>query len=67
MMLQVKQENRDRIKSAVVVAAFHALLGYALLAGLGFDVPAQVSERLKLFDAVEEPPPPPAGFASPPT
>jgi protein TonB len=60
MMLQVKQENRDRIKSAVVVAAFHALLGYALLTGLGFDVPARVSERLKLFDAFEEPPPPPA-------
>ena len=60
MMLQVKQENRDRMKSAIVVAAFHALLGYALLTGLGFDVPAQVSERLKLFDAVEEPPPPPA-------
>ncbi|MDP8913855.1 MAG: energy transducer TonB, partial [Pseudomonadota bacterium] len=60
MMLQVKQENRDRIKSAIGVAAFHALLGYALITGLGFDVVTQVSNELKLFDAVEEPPPPPA-------
>jgi len=60
MMLQVKQENRDRIKSVIGVAAFHALVGYALITGLGFDVVTQVTNELKLFDAVEEPPPPPA-------
>lgn len=59
-MPQMTEQNRDRVRSAIVVAAFHALLGYALLTGLGFDVPAQVGEQLKLFDAVEEPPPPPA-------
>lgn len=57
-MPQINEQNRDRIRSAIVVAVFHGLLGYALLTGLGFDMPAQVSERLKLFDAVEEPPPP---------
>jgi protein TonB len=62
-MPQINEQNRDRIRSALVVAAFHALLGYALLTGLGFDVPAQVGERLKLFDAVEEPLPP---LAEPP-
>ena len=54
-----EERNRDRIKSALGVAAFHAVLGYALLAGLGFEVPAAVSEQLKLINLAEEPPPPP--------
>jgi len=60
MMAQVNTEkNRDRIKSAIGVAAFHALLGYALIVGLGYDVAEDVGENLKLFDVLPEPPPPP--------
>ena len=65
MMLQVNPENRDRIKSAVGVAAFHALVGYAFLTGLGFEVGQTVSEELKMFDVFEKPPPPPAEPAPP--
>jgi protein TonB len=65
MMLQLSQENRDRIKSALGVAAFHFLLGYAFLTGLGFEVAGTVSEELKMFDVFEEPPPPPAEPAPP--
>jgi protein TonB len=64
-MLQVDQENRDRIKSAAGVALFHALLGYAFLTGLGFDLPGEAAERLKMFQVNEEPPPPPAEPARP--
>jgi protein TonB len=65
VMLQVNPENRDRIKSAVGVAAFHALLGYAFLTGLGFEVAGTVSEKMKMFDVFEEPPPPPSEPAPP--
>lgn len=59
MTVSAQQErNYDRLKSGVGVALFHALLGYALLTGLGFELPAKVTQRLKMFD-VEEPPPPP--------
>lgn len=54
------QTNRsERIKSAVAVAAFHALLGYAFVAGLGVNVVARAGDTLKLFDVTEPPPPPP--------
>lgn len=49
----------DRIKSAIAVAAFHAVLGYAFVAGLGIDVVAQAGQTMKLFDVTEPPPPPP--------
>ena len=50
--------NRDRIKSAAAVAAFHALLGYAFVTGLGIDVAERATETLKLFDVTDPPPPP---------
>jgi protein TonB len=59
-MQQLSQEQRDRLKSGVAVAALHALLGYAFLTGLGAEVVRQVGQELKLFEPVEEPPPPPA-------
>ena len=78
--MAVTLENRDRLKSAAGVAAFHALLGYALLTGLGFELPKQVTDKLEVFDVVEPPPPPevknipakvrveaPEGAASPPS
>jgi periplasmic protein TonB len=53
-----QSQNQDRIKSAVGVAAFHVLLGYAFITGLGIDVAADVDERLKVFAIPVEPPPP---------
>lgn len=51
--------GRDRIGSAVAVAALHAALGYALLAGFGVSVPATASQAIKLFDVSPPPTPPP--------
>ena len=65
MLVEVNKENRDRIKSAVVVSAFHALLGHAFLTGLGFEVARSVSDEMKMFDVFEKPPPPPAEPAPP--
>lgn len=57
---RVEQDrNRDRIKSALGVAAIHALIGYALIAGFGVHLPREASDTLKLFDVSREPPPPP--------
>ncbi|HEX8256280.1 MAG TPA: energy transducer TonB [Allosphingosinicella sp.] len=44
--------------SAGAAAAFHLLLGYALIGGLGVEVSRQAEERLKLFEVREAPPPP---------
>jgi protein TonB len=57
--LLYEEKNRERAASAVGVAIFHALLGYALLTSFGFDPVRQVSEQLKMFEVNEEPPPPP--------
>jgi protein TonB len=79
-MPQVEQQtNRDRLKAAIGVAAFHALLGYALITGLGYEVATKIGDNLRVFDVpepvpppIEEPPPPQAkaekaeGKASPP-
>lgn len=47
--------------SAAGVALVHGLLGYALIAGLGAELPRQISETLKTFDVspVREPRNPP--------
>jgi len=55
----VQRDNRDRIKAAVGVATFHALLGYALIMGLGIDVAKVVDDNLKVFDIPPDKPPPP--------
>ena len=62
---RISPENRDRIKSATGVALFHALLGYALITSLGFDLPAAVADELKMFEVAEPPPPPPTRPAAP--
>ncbi len=50
--------SRGRITSIVIVALLHALLGYAFVTGLAFNVVKQVAQDLKTFDVIEEPPPP---------
>lgn len=58
MTLADKDRNRGRIKAMVGVVLFHALLGYALVTGLGYEVVRTVGERLRVFDVAEVPPPP---------
>lgn len=72
--------SRERVASALGVALVHALLGYALINGLKFELPQRVAEELKLIDVVPPPGPPrpetrilhkvkakrPEGEASPP-
>lgn len=60
MALAWQQVDRDRLVSAGAVGLLHALLGWVLLTGLGFDVVPEAAERLQLFDVTAEPPPPPA-------
>ena len=50
--------SRGRITAIVIVALLHALLGYAFVTGLAYNVVKKVSEDLKTFDVTEEPPPP---------
>jgi protein TonB len=53
------QTPRDRIASATASILLCALLGYALILGLGVTMPAVAPEALKLFAVGPKPPPPP--------
>ena len=57
--------SNERVASAVGVAALHALLGYALIVGLGYDPVRGAAEALKIFDVPVQPPPPPVEQAIP--
>ena len=50
--------SNGRIMAIVIVALLHALLGYAFVTGLAYNVIKKAAEDLKTFDVVEEPPPP---------
>ena len=50
--------SSGRITAIIIVALLHALLGYAFITGLAYNVVKQVAEDLKTFDVEEEPPPP---------
>ena len=55
-----QQLDRARIVSAGLAAVLHALIGYALLAGLGVAAPpVPAASAIKLFDVRQIPPPPP--------
>ncbi len=59
-MAQVEQEkNKDRLKAAAGVAVFHAVLGWALITGLGYEVGTKISDKLQVFNLPEAAPPPP--------
>ena len=49
--------NRDRIGSAIGVAAIHAAVGYLLIVGTGTMTIRDPTPTLKVFDVVEAPPP----------
>ncbi len=58
--------SSGRIAAIVIVALLHALLGYAFITGLAYNVVKSVTEDLKTFDVTEEPPPPPPEEEPPP-
>ena len=60
-----KEMGSNRTAGIVVVAVIHAVLGYALVTGLGYNVIKQKIDDLKTFD-VSEPPPPPEKPPPPP-
>ena len=47
-----------KVVAIVLVAVLHALLGYAFITGLAYNVVKKVAADLKTFDVAEEPPPP---------
>ena len=61
---QRKEISGNRTVAIVIVALVHALLGYAIVTGLAYNVIKKAAEDLKTFD-VEEPPPPPEEAAAP--
>src|ERR1700684_848399 len=66
--------SNSRIAAIVIVAIIHALLGYAFVTGLAFNVVKKVAADLKTFNVEEPPspaqtpppPPPPQPNAPPP-
>jgi len=54
------------MSAIVIVALLHALLGYAFVTGLAYNVVKQVAKDLKTFDVTEEPPPPEEAPPPPP-
>jgi len=66
-MDRLAAEPGDRLKSAFAVAAIHALIGYALLRGLGVSLPPARADAQQLIAVTLEPPPPPNIPAPPDT
>ena len=58
-MYRLSAEPGDRLKSALGVAAIHALIGYALLRGLGVSIEPALDEAQQLIAVTLDPPPPP--------
>lgn len=50
--------SRSRMTAIIIVAILHALLGYAFVTGLAYNVVKKVAADLKTFNVEEEPPPP---------
>lgn len=53
-----RQMGSGRIIAIIIVALIHAVLGYAFVTGLAYNVVKQAAEDLNVFDVEEEPPPP---------
>ncbi len=58
-MIRLSAEPGDRLKSALAVAAIHALLAFALLRGLGVTIEPSLDDAQQLIEVVLDPPPPP--------
>lgn len=55
-----------KIVSLSLVVLLHALLGYAFITGLAFNVIKKTMDDLKTFDVEDQPPPPPEAPPPPP-
>ncbi|NIJ08096.1 protein TonB [Sphingomonas vulcanisoli] len=60
-----QQMSSRRVVALILVAALHALVGYAFISGLAFNVIKKVAVDTKIVD-VQEPPPPPEQKPPPP-
>lgn len=58
--------SQGKITAIIIVALLHALLGYAFITGLAYNVVKKVAKDLKTFDVTEEPPPPEEAPPPPP-
>lgn len=56
----------SRLWSIIIVALIHAVLGYAFVTGLAYNVVKKVAADLKTFDVKDEPPPPEEELPPPP-
>lgn len=63
---QRKEIGGNRTVAIIIVALIHAVLGYAIVTGLAFNVIKKAAEDLKTFNVEEEPPPPPEEPPPPP-
>ena len=63
---QRKEFSSNRTAAIIIVALIHAVLGYAIVTGLAYNVIKKAAEDLKTFDVEEEPPPPPEEPPPPP-
>ena len=63
---QRRDISSNRTVAIVIVALIHAVLGYAIVTGLAYNVVKKAAEDLKTFNVEEEPPPPPEEPPPPP-
>ena len=63
---QRKEFSSNRTVAIIIVALIHAVLGYAIVTGLAYNVIKKAAEDLKTFNVEEEPPPPPEEPPPPP-
>jgi protein TonB len=55
---QRKEMSGNRTVAIIIVALLHAVLGYALVTGLAYNIVKKAAEDLKTFNVEDEPPPP---------
>lgn len=53
-----RSQSSSRMVAMVIVALLHAVLGYAFVTGLAYNVVKKAAEDLNVFDVEDEPPPP---------
>lgn len=58
-MTTVQPDAKDRTKAAIAAVALQAVLGYALITGLGVRLPGAAADGLKLFEVASPLPSPP--------
>ncbi|MGV3480040.1 MAG: energy transducer TonB, partial [Sphingobium sp.] len=50
--------SSSRMVAIIIVVLLHAVLGYAFVTGLAYNVVKKAAEDLNVFDVEDEPPPP---------